>query len=177
MTRKKKAPVVRNIINGTLNTYRAINRMNGIVTMIEYTGEDDIKAYELEPTYQEIGGGGGELNNPLLTISVDATGVSGDIGALPLLQINDNVLQTIGQMVTGGTTAVYSTVVLDYYQDGESEYFWDGTTAYPSMKDATYTLTVSNEVNCTVTLNIGLGQFYAIITDPTQPASFTLTIS
>ena len=40
------------------NTYRAINRMNGIVTMIEHTGEDDIKAYELEPTYRELGGGG-----------------------------------------------------------------------------------------------------------------------
>ena len=177
MARKKKAPVVRNIINDTPNTYRVINRMNGIVTMIEYTGEDDIKAYELEPTYQEIGGGGGGIDNPVLSINVVATGVSGDIGALPLLQINDNVLQSVSQMVSGGTTTVYSTVVLAYDQEGESVYVWDGTTAYPSMTGATATLTVSNEVNCTVNLNIDAGQFYAMITDPTQPASFTLTIS
>lgn len=122
------------------------------------------------------GGGGGGINNPVLTINVDATGVSGDIGALPLLQINDNVLQSVSQMVSGGTTAVYSTVVLDDYQEGDSEYFWDGTTAYPSMTGAP-PFTVSNEVNCNVTLNIGAGQFYAMITDPTQPASFTLTFS
>lgn len=176
MARKKKTPIVRNIINDTPNTYRAINRMNGIVTMIEYTGEDDIKAYELEPTYQEIGGGVG-LSNPVLTINVVATGVSGEIGAIPILQINDNVLQSISQMVAGGTTADYSTIVLNYYQEGESNYVWDGSSTYPNITSTSSTLSVSNEVNCSVTLNQGEGQFYAMISDPTQPASFTLTVS
>lgn len=36
---------------------RSVARMNGIVTMIEYTDENDIKAYELEPTYRELTGG------------------------------------------------------------------------------------------------------------------------
>lgn len=123
------------------------------------------------------GGGGGGINNPVLTINVVTTGVSGDQGALPLLQINDDVLQSVNQVVTGGTTAVYSTIVLEDYQEGESEYFWNGSTAYPNITGTVRTLSVSNEVNCTVTLNQGEGQFYAMITDPTQPASFTLTIS
>lgn len=60
MARAKKAPVVKSVIlDNAPNTYRAINRMNGIVTMIEHTSEDNIKAYELEPTYRELGGGGG----------------------------------------------------------------------------------------------------------------------
>lgn len=177
MARKKNAPAIKsNLRDVPADKFRAVNRMNGIVTMVEYTSEDDIKAYELEPTYQEIGGGGG-VDNPVLTINVVATGVSGEIGALPLLQINDNDLRTIAQILVGGTTADYSTIVLNYYENGNSEYYWDGTTAYPSITGATATLTVSNEVNCTVTLNIGLGQFYAMITDPAQPASFTLTIS
>lgn len=126
---------------------------------------------------ENVIGGGGGVDNPVLTVNVVTTGVSGDIGAIPLLQINDNDLRTIAQMLVGGTTADYSTIVLNYYENGDSEYYWDGTTAYPSITGATATLTVSNEVNCTVTLNIDLGQFYAIITDPTQPASFTLTVS
>ena len=125
----------------------------------------------------ESGGGGSGINNPVLTINVDATGVSGEVGALPLLQINDNDLQTTSQMVVGGTTADYSTIVLNYYENGDSAYIWDGATAYPSTLGSPETLTISDEVNCSVTLDKGEGKFYAMITDPTQPASFTLTIS
>lgn len=76
MARTKKAPVVRNVINNNIpNSYRAINHMNGIVTMIEYTGEDDIKAYELEPNYRELGGGNSDFSVATLTI-VNNTGNS-----------------------------------------------------------------------------------------------------
>jgi len=64
MAKKKNAPVLKNNLRNTpAEKFRAINRMNGVVTMVEYTGEDDIKAYELEPTYKELGDGGS--NNSL----------------------------------------------------------------------------------------------------------------
>ena len=47
---------------------RTINRMDGIVTMVEYTNEDDIKAYELEPTFRELGGGSNDLTIATLNI-------------------------------------------------------------------------------------------------------------
>ena len=47
---------------------RSVARMGGITTMVEYTDENDIKAYELEPTYQEIGGGGGGY--PAITVTI-----------------------------------------------------------------------------------------------------------
>lgn len=57
MARKKNAPAIKsNLRDVPANKFRAVNRMNGIVTMVEYTSEDDIKAYELEPTYRELGG-------------------------------------------------------------------------------------------------------------------------
>lgn len=37
---------------------RAVNKMNDVVTMVELTNEDDIKVFELEPTFRELGGGG-----------------------------------------------------------------------------------------------------------------------
>lgn len=176
MARKKKAPAVKgNLRNLPDKKQRAIDRFGNIVTMIEVTNGTDIKAYELEPVYQEIGGGGG-VDNPVLTINVDATAGFGDIGAIPLLQINDNDLQSLTQMIVGGSTADYSTIVLNYYRNGVATYVWDGNTAYPSITGAT-NIAVSNEVNCTVTLDQGGGQLYAMITDPTQPASFKLTVS
>lgn len=72
MARKKNAPVLKNNLRDVpADKFRAVNRMNGIVTMVEYTSEDDIKAYELEPTYRELGGGGGSAI-PKLTLKVIA---------------------------------------------------------------------------------------------------------
>lgn len=177
MARKKKAPVVRNVINNNIpNTYRAINRMNGIVTMIEYTGEDDIKAYELEPTYQEIGGGGG-IDNPVLTVNVVATGVSGEIGALPLMIVDNGVLQINNTVILGGNSYIYETLVKKSVYDDEIYYDWDGNTGFPKITDTPKTLTVSDQVNCTVQIDKDNSTFFVELTDPAQPASFTLTIS
>lgn len=57
MAKKRNAPVLRNN-NEPAEKFRTVNRMNGIVTMVEYSSEDDIKAYELEPTFRELTGGG-----------------------------------------------------------------------------------------------------------------------
>ena len=77
MARKKKAPAIKgNLRNLPDKKQRAIDRIGNIVTMIEVTNGTDIKAYELEPVYQEIGGGGG-----------------GDITTAQLTMINKNTLQ------------------------------------------------------------------------------------
>ena len=130
---------------------------------------------ETTGTFYPVGGGGTEITNPILTINVDASGVVGDIGALPLIQLNDGSLQNIAAMVVGGSSYSYDTIVLDYYDNGDSAYFWDGSTAYPSITGYVGTLSVSDEVNIAVTLSGGT--FYGEITDPTEPASFTLTVS
>lgn len=124
------------------------------------------------------GGGGTEITNPILTINVDASGVAGDIGALPLLQFNDGSLQNVSAIVTGGSTYAFETYVLeDVYPGEENRYFWNGNTVYPNITGYIGTLSVSNEVNVYVTLDKATTIFIATITDPTQPASFTLTVS
>lgn len=159
------------------NNYKAINRMKGIVTMVEYNSEDDIKAYELEPTYQEIGGGGG-IDNPVLTVNVDATGVSGEIGALPLMIVDNGVLQINNTVILGGNLYTYKTLVKKSVYDEEEIYYdWDGNTGFPKMTETPKTLTKSNEVNCSVQIDKDNSIFLVELTDPAQPASFTLTIS
>jgi len=117
MAKTKKAPVVRNVINNNIpNTYRAINRMNGIVTMIEYTGEDDIKAYELEPTYREIGGGGGAqyvIGKQTVTLSTDP---------VTLTDVADDLLdyEYIAVVVTALGT---EEVVISKRADGHNVYY------------------------------------------------------
>lgn len=167
MARKKKAPVVRNIINDTPNTYRAINRMNGIVTMIEYTGEDDIKAYELEPTYQEIGGGGSSLVNPILTCTLVLS--EGDT-TVSYLGYEDNTVTNYARWsITGGDTNTL-TVLVPYDPYDECYEWW-----FTEINGDSRTKTVTNEINCSVVIDSN--NAYAIVTDPTQPASFTLTLS
>ena len=70
MAKKRNAPVLRNNLrNEPAEKFRTVNRMNGIVTMVEYTSEDDIKAYELEPTFRELtGGGSGDLSISEVTL-------------------------------------------------------------------------------------------------------------
>lgn len=121
--------------------------------------------------------GGTEITNPKLTINVNASGVVGEIGSIPLIQFNDGTLQNIHSTVNGGSTYTFECYVLeDAYEDEESEYVWD-CPPINSVLGTDKTLSVSNEVNVTVTLDQGDGIFYAIITDPAEPASFTLTVS
>lgn len=88
MAKKKNAPVLRNNLrNEPAEKFRTVNRMNGIVTMIEYTSEDDIKAYELEPTYRELTGGGESdwirvYSGSVTTTGDDPEGIIGEIGEL-----------------------------------------------------------------------------------------------
>lgn len=178
MARKKNAPAIKsNLRDVPADKFRAVNRMNGIVTMVEYSSEDDIKAYELEPTYQEIGGGGG-IDNPVLTVNVVATGVSGEIGALPLMSVDNGVLQIINTAILGGNSYTCETLVKkSVYDDDEIYYDWDANTGFPKMTDTASTLTASNEVNCSVQIDKDNSIFIVELTDPAQPASFTLTVS
>lgn len=153
------------------NNYKAINRMKGIVTMVEYNSEDDIKAYELEPTYQEIGGGGTALGNPILTLTFN-NNTTGTIGINVTYLNNDNILvsgqateeiEPSGQLITD--TILVATEYLGdptlYYNYGYWDYAFAGT------------VTVSDLVNCTD----DSGGKMITITDPTLPASCTITIT
>ena len=126
----------------------------------------------------ESGGGGGELNNPVLTINVDATGVSGEVGTLPLFSINNGVLQITDGVVNGGSSHSYETLLIEFVYDDESYFGWNGV--YYSTTDvtsSTHTLSTSNAVNCEIYLDQTIKFFSVIVEDPTQPASFTLTVS
>lgn len=144
-------------------------------TIIDYDNAE-LSAWILEPIKEQIGGGG-EINNPVLTINVVATGVAGDQGALPLI-VNDNgILKKVNTMIVGGTSDTYQSIVLeDIYSDDDS-FFWKGSDSYPDITGTANTLSVSNAVNCSIDLDQPNNWFGVTITDPTQPASFTLTIS
>lgn len=145
-------------------------------TIADYDNSE-ISAWILEPVKEQIGGGGGGVSNPILTINVVATGVSGEIGTLPLFIINDGVLQEIFQMVNGGSNYTYESIVLESVESGDNYWGWDGADAYPKITSTAATLSTSDPVNCTVQLDQPNEMLWVEVTDPTQNASFTLTIS
>lgn len=132
---------------------------------------------ETTGTFYPVGGGGTEITNPILTINVDASGVVGEVGSVPLIQFNDGSLQNVDNIVNGGSTYAFEGYVLEDVLEGEENEYWWICPPVNTVLDTNKTLSVSNEVNVTVTLNQGSGIFQAMITDPTQPASFTLTVT
>ena len=144
---------------------RSVARMNGIVTMVEYTDENDIKAYELEPTYQEIGGSG--LVNPILEVTA-INNTSFD-SATNNYYINENGVFITGQENMPANDTITLTAILPgqtYLEDPNIYY------NYPYADLAfSGTVTVSNLINCTDADQM------ITITDPTQPASCTITLS
>lgn len=150
------------------NTYRAINRMNGIVTMIEYTSEDDIKAYELEPTYRELGGGDTYLNPKIsLTITEKPAGVSAAVVGLILIDDNKLIPCTPYEGSSMTTNRTYTGYALFM---NELEVFYSSIN-YEGA-GATYTYELDN---CTVIEEEGSLTF--VITDPSQDASVSLTFA
>ena len=146
------------------------------LTVEELLTED--KGYQQFAVDSAKGGGGGGLNNPVLTINVDATSVPSEVGTLPLYSNNNGVLQIVNGVVNGGSSYSYETLAMKLVYDDESYFGWNGT--YYANADITYTsrsLSTSNAVNCEIYLEKTSNFFSVIVEDPTQPASFTLTVS
>lgn len=168
MARAKKAPIVRNIINDAPNTYRAINRMNGIVTMIEHTSEDDIKAYELEPTYRELGGGGGGAIYHKLTIKF--INISDEYYVenkylKPLILENNEIYLSGNALNIAPSGEADNDFLYMYWEEGG-----DSGTVVELNDIANIVDTAENPVNCEYDMGT------VRITNPTLDSSITLKV-
>ena len=151
---------------------RSVARMNGIATMIEYTDENDIKAYELEPTYRELGGDNTYLNPKIsLTVTAKPAGVSASNVGLILIDDNNMLIPCTPyegmDMITNKTYTGYALFIGD---DIEDRVFYSTITYEGSGVTYTYELD-----NCTVIEEEGSLSF--AITDPSQDASVSLTFA
>lgn len=164
MARKKKAPAIKsNLRDVPADKFRAVNRMNGIVTMVEYSSEDDIKAYELEPTFRELGGGGGvEINNPTLTINYHqqwAPGAGGDLSNVMFLNIFQAPSQQ--QQIPASLVALYNNAIsFNCPMPNESGtvemYILPTTTTAVVFSDNVTDITSANANNCQLITQQGI---------------------
>lgn len=120
MARKKNAPAIKsNLRDVPADKFRAINRMDGIVTMVEYSSEDDIKAYELEPTFRELGGGGsGDFSTAQITFT-SSLEVWGLAAAIPIILNEDEFLGSCSyaDVVVGSDMAEHNTMTAILYKN------------------------------------------------------------
>lgn len=162
MAKKKNAPVLKNNLrNVPAEKFRAVNRMNGIVTMVEYTGEDDIKAYELEPTYRELGGEGGSSLKPILKLTLTEDSQNYEV---PMYCIVDGEVMGEEQTIQAGETA--DILILNV----------GSNFIYVVTEDSSgLTYAITDLVNCTKLEHEGAVGLK--VTDPSQNASATLKIT
>ena len=121
----------------------------------------ELSAWVLEPVKEQIGGGGG-LDNPSITMTVNAS--TAVYFRYYILDNNEIVAKT--EEITG--THTYDSLVIKSDFVGEESY----ELAYSDL--SSYTITASNAVNCTADTSYGI---FITITDPSQPASITINIS
>ena len=142
-------------------------------------GEQTLYTVDQMPTKIGNISGGGGINNPILTINIDGTGIPAqEQGAIPLFSINNGVLQKVNTAVSGGGLYSYETIVTEEVYPGDENYFaWNGDDSYPQITGTSRTLSVSNAINCQIQLDQANHRFVVMVENGTQPASFTLTIS
>lgn len=180
MAKKKNAPVLKNNLrNAPAEKFRAVNRMNGIITMVEYTGEDDIKAYELEPNYRELGGGSGGSILPLLTVKLTTNGeyfLGGE--TLPIIENN---LVTPGVVSVANTETIYKFLPIPMNDGGNLIAgavinSVENAIISAGWQTGTNVINTSDEVNCQV-MEPDPGWKTIVITDIHSPASITINFS
>ena len=174
MARKKNAPAIKsNLRDVPADKFRAVNRMNGIVTMVEYTSEDDIKAYEMEPTFRELGGGGGvDINNPTLTINYHQNGYTEPVvfGSVFNLQESGGYIALIDGYLTTDR------ILLDG-EDGQIKLYMTTNDVELSFKSSITNITGTDEINCEL-LNEGIYSEIAVENSQENASisiSYTLT--
>lgn len=124
---------------------------------------------EVNNTVIDIGGGGGGVSNPVIEVTfINNTG--GSTG--PLLFVfdeDDNEMKWIQFNFANGATEVVDTVVIPSSFDGPEGPF----SYFEQIYLYDITITASDAVNCT----FDSGERSITVTDPTQNASITLTLS
>ena len=128
------------------------------------------------------GGGGGGIENPILSLTIDTTRISGDQGTIDYYEITENnILANVITQISGQQTYNFEfPVVGSIYDDDDTIYYdWINRGEIGGFVSTIYTITSSNEVNCTVNIIQESEPHYMsiTITDPTQPASATLTVT
>lgn len=139
-------------------------------TIVDYDNEE-ISAWMLEPVKQEIGGGGSALANPILSLTVNNNTTATMAINVTYLN-NDNILvagQSIEEIEPSGQLITDNILLATEYMGDPTLYYnygyWD--LAFSG------TVAVSDLVNCTN----DSGSQMITITDPTLPASCTITIT
>lgn len=171
MAKKKNAPVLKNNLRNTpAEKFRTVNRMNGIVTMVEYTGEDDIKAYELKPTYRELGGGGGS-SIPMMHMTV-----KNSTSSHVLLQFDPGmfVKNDIGYFTDVVDTNEEKTLNLFYIQPG---YPLEDDVRACSFWEFSNNDVFTDAENCTYIPSTEQTAARIEIIDPSKDSSITLTLN
>lgn len=168
MARKKKAPAIKsNLRDVPADKFRAVNRMNGIVTMVEYSSEDDIKAYELEPTFRELGGGGGvEINNPTLTINYHNPAGTSDLPFETVFQ----KMQSFGYVSIVENTLTPTPVLNG--TSGTLTCYITGQPCIISFASPITNIRIENNTNCILASEEGFN--FLNVVDITQNASLDL---
>lgn len=135
---------------------------------------------EVNNTVIDIGGGGGGIDNPTLTLSIDASGVSGELGTIDYLTITENntVKNKTGIMISGGDNYEFEILVPAWDNGDDPDVFvWTNSSANGGLVGTAYVITATDTENCMANIDQNGGSMYIMVTDPTQPASATLTIS
>ena len=139
-------------------------------TIVDYDNEE-ISAWILEPVKQEIGGGGSALGNPILSLTVN-NNTTGTMGINVTYLNNDNILvagQAVEEIEPSGQLIIDTILVATEYLGDPTLYYNYGYWDYAFSG----TVSVTNLVNCTD----DSGAKMITITDPTLPASCTITVT
>lgn len=117
-------------------------------------------------------GGGGSIENPVLTITFNNT-MSGEAGQPYYYTIDNNQLIKMFKALPGNTETVFNTIVPIYRSEDEEDFAgWE----CDSLASVLGTITASNEVNCS--LDYTANTVCRIwLDDPTEDASITLTFT
>ena len=140
-------------------------------TIVDYDNAE-ISAWMLEPNKEEIGGGGG-INNPILSLKYDSTSYAYDASSLTYYAFEDGfVTEKYIANLQGGTITNIECIMMKS-DDGEGGYVYYVNVT--SMLDTPATYTPQDAVNCQVIQTES--QFMLYTTDPSQPASITIKVS
>ena len=181
MAKKKTAttkaiPTLKNTVRNAVNKiWRVVNRLDDD-NIIGITYNADTKEFSAvnEVTGEELNGGGGGLNNPILTMNIvfeetrKVEQKSDFAKSLNYLSIENNTLVNhYGEIIDQSRTI---TAIVPYGQD------LDNNPGYFQLTTEMGEFTPSNLDNCTASGYQGYYN-YIQITDPTQDASITITCS
>lgn len=130
--------------------------------------------------FYPVGGGGVGIANPILTLSIDASGVIGDLGTIDYLTVTeDNMVKNkLAVMISGGDTYEFEIFVPAWDNGDDPDVFvWTNSSANGGFVGTIKVITATDTENCMANIDQNDGSMYIMVTDPTQPANATLTVT